>query len=207
MKNSAKGENLSGADSSTDPTAWVDRYGDYLFAYALSRVHKAHVAEEIVQETLLAALQARGSFLGGSTERTWLVGILRHKLFDHFRKAMREEPFSPGDAASTPEESAFETDGEWVGHWRDGEGPIEWHDPFRALEQKEFMEVLLRCIEALPENIAGVFVLRELEGSTSEEICDRMKISANNLWVMLHRARMRLRRCLEMKWFRPQQSL
>jgi RNA polymerase sigma-70 factor (ECF subfamily) len=206
MKNSAKGENLSGADSSTDPTAWVDRYGDYLFGYALSRVHNSHIAEEIVQETFLTALQARGSFLGESSERTWLVGILRHKLFDHFRRVMREASSQPTESATPPDDSAFETDGEWVGHWRDGEGPVEWHDPLRALEQKEFMEVFLRCLEALPENIAGVFVLRELEGSTSEEICDQMGISVNNLWVMLHRARMRLRRCLEMRWFRPQRS-
>ena len=204
MENGPKGEKPSGTGGGTDPATWVDLYGDYLFGYALSRVHKNHDAEEIVQETFLAALQARSSFLGEGSERTWLVGILRHKLFDHFRKVMREEPFPPTETAAAPEESAFETDGEWVGHWRHGKGPIEWHDPLRALEQKEFMEVLLRCLEALPENIAGVFMLREFEDSTSKEICARMGISANNLWVMLHRARMRLRRCLEMKWFRSQ---
>lgn len=206
IENSMKRSSLKegGPDSEhgpTDPTSWVDRYGDTLFSYALTRVNNRDIAEELVQETFLGGLQSLREFRGRSAEQTWLIGILRNKVFDHFRRVCRDRPSDGLESIPAEEEQPFQTDGEWVGHWRQDRGPIEWHDPLKALEQKEFQEILRRCLENLPMRIASAFTLREMESASSEEICETLGISLDNLWVMLHRARMQLRRCLEIRWF------
>lgn len=187
-----------------DPDRWVDQHGDALYRYALLRLRDHALAEDIVQETFLAALQARDKFAGHSSERTWLIGILKHKMVDHFRRASREMPLDQVETLSAESEDAFHTTGEWVGHWKEELGPATWGtDPAAVVEQKEFWTVFERCLSALPARLAQVFVLRELDGLSTEEICETLNISANNLWVMLHRARAQLRRSLEMNYFHP----
>ena len=187
-----------------DPSAWVDRHGDYLYRYALMRLRDPALAEDAVQETLLAALQSRKAFEGRSAERTWLTGILKHKLVDHFRKASRQA-YSNSDRAegeAFEHDELFRADGEWKGHFDPTRAPVEWcAGPAELLEQGEFWETFRRCIQPLPPRITSAFTLREMEGLSSEEICEVLGITANNLWVMLHRARMHLRRCLELNWF------
>ncbi|MGH7450527.1 MAG: sigma-70 family RNA polymerase sigma factor [bacterium] len=183
------------------PEAWVDKHGDYLYNYAMQRLHDRELAEEMVQETFLAALKARHTFAQHSSERTWFVGILRHKIADHFRRLHRERPVADFEI-NPPDDELFHKSGEWVDHWTTEGAPREWtDDPSQVVEQKDFWEIFSRCLAQLPPRLAQAFTLREVEGLSSHEICDLLNITPNNLWVMLHRARARLRRSLEVNWF------
>jgi RNA polymerase sigma-70 factor (ECF subfamily) len=178
-----------------DPEDWVDRYGDLLYRFALSRVGAAHVAEDLVQETFVAALRGRENFHGRSSVRTWLMAILKHKIVDHFRRDGRETPVADAGLAADVSEELFNQRGHWAAK------PPRWHtDPSRAHEQKEFLDVLYRCLSEIPSRQADAFLLREVDGRTTEEICKELEISSSNCWVMLYRARMGLRKCLEIRW-------
>lgn len=185
-----------------DPAAWVDDHGDYLYRYALLRLRDEARAEDVVQESLLAALQHLDSYSGRSTERTWLTGILKHKIVDQIRKACREVPFDPSDTDLSEFDPLFERDDEWRGHWNDSLSPRIWQrSPEEAVQQTEFFGVLQRCIGKLPDRVACVFMLREMDDLDTDEICKMLELSSSNFWVMMHRARMALRRCIELNWF------
>lgn len=184
-----------------NPEVWVDQHGDYLFRFAMSRLRDRALAEEAVQETFLAALKSRESFGGQSSERTWLIGILKHKIIDHYRRTSRELPLFE-DQLSGEQEESFRSSGEWVGHWTEQAAPSDWGDAQKSLEQKEFWEVLHRCLSTLPERLAQVFILREMDEMSSSEICKILNITESNLWVMLHRSRAQLRRALETNYFK-----
>jgi RNA polymerase sigma-70 factor (ECF subfamily) len=189
----------------TNPDQWVDLHGDYLYGYAMRRLRDADLVEELVQETFLAALQSRQKFAGQSSERTWLIGILKHKIVDRFRKSSREVPLDDAELLANEHDSMFRQTGEWVGHWTSDAAPKDWgHDPRAAMEKKEFWNTLDRCLGELPPRLAQVFILREVEELSTEEICQTLNISANNLWVMLHRARTQLRQSLEAGYFGQQ---
>lgn len=190
----------------SDPQGWPDLYGDYLYRFALLRTRETSVAEEMVQETFLAALQARGRFAGQSTERSWMVGILKHKIVDHYRKVTREIPTDDIDRVWTGEDPDGTFD--QSGHWKtDQTAPLDWPDnPVGVLEKKQFWDVLKRCLGELPPRMAQVFTLREVDDVSSEEICTMLGISPNNLWVLLHRSRKHLRQCLETHHFGPRVS-
>jgi RNA polymerase sigma-70 factor (ECF subfamily) len=179
----------------TDPETWVESYGDYLFRYARHRVQNRDVAEDLVQETLMAALRTRDGFEGRSSERTWLLSILRHKMIDYIRKASRERPTDNGLSPDDLSEEFFDEKGMWAVR------PSRWDtDPGRVLEKKEFWEKLMECLAELPKRMAQAFSLRKLEQMDSEEVSETLEVTSNNLGVLLYRARLRLRRCLEVKW-------
>lgn len=191
----------------SNPEKWIDDHGDYLYGFAMFRLRDQHAAEDAVQETLLAGLQSRERFDGRSSERTWLVGILKHKVVDHYRKVGNAREVSWQSESSTDDFEPFERTGEWIGHWRAEFAPTNWEpDAFAMLERKDFWSTLDRCLAKLPEKTAIAFVMREIDGFSSEEICDVLDLSRNNLWVMLHRARMKLRDSLDIEWFRNQGS-
>jgi len=186
-------EDSGETDRLTEPEEWVDLHGDALYGFALLRTGNAHVSEDLVQETFLAALKSRSSFAGQSSERTWLVGILKHKLIDHFRKHKREQPFQEeeGDTAE-----AFDRKGAW------STPPGRWPKaPETLLEDQEFWQAFSACLKELPQRLREVFSMRELDDLKTEEICKVTGVTATNLWTMLHRARARLRKCLEAGWF------
>lgn len=179
-----------------DPSDWVDRYGDYLFRYAMLRLRDRSAAEDLVQETFLAAYKNRSSFSGSSSEATWMVGILKHKIADHFRRQSREAPLPGGDLPDPPGDDPFNAAGRWA------TGPTEWGgNPADLFRQKEFLQQLTKCLSGLSPNQANAFTLREIEGADTNEICKVLNVTETNLWVILHRARMYLRRCLEANWF------
>lgn len=179
-----------------DPSEWVDRYGDYLFRYAMLRLRDRPVAEEMVQETFLAALKDRGTFSGDSSEGTWLIGVLKHKIADHYRRQAREAPLEEGDLGEHPDVELFNG----VGHWTTG--PAEWGgNPADLYRQGEFLDRFRMCLSELSPNHANAFTLREIDGLGTAEICKVLGVSETNLWVILHRARALLRRCLETRWF------
>jgi RNA polymerase sigma-70 factor (TIGR02943 family) len=187
---------------STDPSAWLETHGDYLYRYAMFRLRNATAAEDAVQETLLAALQASNRYQGSSSERTWLVEILKHKIIDHYRRIGRAREVRAFDLGED-EYDPFERSGEWEGHWREDMAPTDWHlDASATLEKKEFWETLDRCLSDLPQRTALAFTMREIDGLSSEEVCDVLDLSRNNLWVLLHRARLQLRYSLEAAWVR-----
>ncbi|MHC4106905.1 MAG: sigma-70 family RNA polymerase sigma factor [Planctomycetota bacterium] len=181
--------------SLSDPSEWVDRHGDALYGYALLQLRDAEAAEERVQETLLAALEARRSFRGGSSERTWFMGILKHKICDQFRR--RRDP-SVRDAAlaAEPVAAIFTASGIWKGKLQAWGG-----DPQADADRAEFWEAMRGCLSGLPSRMHDAFCLRELHGLATAEICQVLEISATNLWTLLHRSRALLRECLERRWF------
>ncbi|HEX6126194.1 MAG TPA: sigma-70 family RNA polymerase sigma factor [Pyrinomonadaceae bacterium] len=187
-----------------DPTAWVDEHGDYLFRYAMMRLRDETRAEDAVQEALLAAIQSISSYSGKASERTWLTGILKHKIVDYYRRAGNEQPLNGDDGELLAEvEKFFERDDVWNGHWNNKLQPHNWDtSPEATYQESEFFEVLQNCLSKLPDRVAGVFMLREMDGLDSSEICEILSVSNANFWVMMHRARLALRRCIEVNWFR-----
>ena len=180
----------------TSPEKWVDDYGDSLYYYALGRVRNPQVAEEVVQETFLAALKAQNSFSGRSTEKTWLLGILKHKIIDHFRARAKENPVEDVEALPDPEQSAYDARGHRI------VTPEHWgSDPLNEVQLNEFWSTFRKCVDAVPDKLAEPFILREYEELSSQEVCSILGISANNLWVRLHRARAHIRLCLEQKMY------
>ena len=181
-----------------DPAHWLDKYGDYLYRYALMRVRDSAVAEDILQETLLGAFRSSQRHVGQSSERTWLVGIMKHKVADYFRRVGRMTQLTIDDEES----ESFENSGPWRGHWREDQAPASWHlDANAILESHEFWETLDQCLSRLPQQMAIVFTLREIDGLSANEICEILQITPNNLCVILHRGRTRLRHMLETEWF------
>ena len=191
----------------SDPERWVELYGDYLFKYAFMRLRDSTKAEDAVQETFLAALKGGKTFAGRSAEKSWLVGILKNKICDYYRKASRETSFTDLEFYSDEESDRFIPDGLFKDGWIHELGPLEWSsDPGASLDSQEFWKTFHDCSSKLPKNVAAAFNLREVDGVESKEICSMLNISENNLWVMLHRARMALRRCLETNWFAKQEG-
>jgi len=184
-----------------DPERWVRDHGDGLFGFAALRVRDRSVAQDLVQETFLAAIKAKENFAGRSNERAWLFGILRNKLADFYRFQGRELPAADLEGALPEEKNAFWPTGVGRDGWVKGLAPKAWETPEEILVTKEFQEVLRACLSRLPLKIAQAFVMREIDDVSSKEICKALDVSPNNVWVMLHRARMALRRCLEVHWF------
>jgi len=180
----------------SDPATWLDQHGDSLYRFALLRVRNPTTAEDLVQETLLAAWRAKENFAGQAAERTWLIAILKNKLIDHFRRSSRETPL-PDIADNDDAIDALFV--EHTGHW--AQPPAAWPRPDDALEQAEFWRVFQDCLAGLPDRQAQVFTLTEVDGLSTEELCKALAAQPSNVWVMLHRARLRLRACLEQRWF------
>jgi RNA polymerase sigma-70 factor, ECF subfamily len=189
----------SNAGSLSLPEQWLDLHGDALFRYALMLVSDEHIAEDLVQDTLIAAFEARDRYSSAASERTWLIGILRHKAIDHLRRDRREDEVVAGV------DPAVEGNFNRFGKWR--KPPRNWTpNPEKLLESKEFWTIFQGCMSALPQFIREAFALRVVEGISSSEVCRILDITNTNLWTQLSRARERLRRCLEIKWFNIQET-
>jgi RNA polymerase sigma-70 factor (ECF subfamily) len=176
----------------------VDEHGDYLYRYALARVGRREAAEDLVQDTFLAALQAVDTFAGRSTERTWLTSILKKKLIDRLRRQHRTR------LASDLGQTDAWLDGlhDWAGRWK--AAPGRWGgDPVELLQRREFWQAFERCRAGLPDRLREVLSLRLLDNVPAEKICRALDISPTNLWTLLHRARARLWHCLDRKGLGP----
>lgn len=173
---------------------WLSEHGDYLYRFALARLRDTHQAEDVVQETFVAAIKSN-NFAEQSSPRTWLTGILKHKIIDVMRKNNRE--ISASDLL-TDEETELDDFFNAKGHWEDK--PQAWNVPDNALEQKQFLKILQSCIDRIPNKLATLFMMRDVEERDNEEICKELNITSTNAWVMLYRARMGIRKCLEINW-------
>ena len=179
--------------SSTDPRLWLTAHGDVMYRYALKHLRDPVLAEDLVQEALLAAWKAHDTFDGRSQERTWLIGILRHKILDHFRRQHRERPATDSEWFDrAAEEQRFDERGGWQRR------PGAWdQDPEQAARSREFRQALADCVALLPGAMAAAFTLRHDDELDTEDICKALNVSSTNLYVILYRARARLRDCLE----------
>ncbi len=190
------------SEAPRDPRhAEIETHRAYLVNYALAKLRDRGEAEEAVQEALVAALESLPDFRGDSSLRTWLTSILRFKIADHQRRAVRERQVfeSPPDDALDGDESWLDAQFDETGHWR--ESPKAWLDPASALEQRRFWDAFERCLGKLPPTAARVFFQREVIGEETRAICETEGITEGNCWVVLHRARHALRACLEANWF------
>ncbi len=174
---------------------WLEAHGDALFRFALMRVGRQEIAEDLVQETLLAALTAKDEFAGASSERTWLIGILKRKVVDVFRRRARSGGLD--DAVGGDDPAEFDQRGLWsvkVPRWSGS--------PEALLRDAEFRQALADCMSGLPDPLRAAITLREIEEVASDEVCKVLGVTPTNLWTLIHRARNRLRECLNARWFK-----
>jgi len=195
---SAKKQTSSAADTriTVNPEVWVETYADSLYGYAYVRINNSSLAEELVQDTFVAALGARENFRGNSSEKTWLFSILKNKIIDQLRRKYRDKTQSLDTVSDQGLDEYFDEQGAWLNK------PGKWKDnPQERFEQSEFLSVLRDCLTFLPSRHSDAFQLREMRDFDSEEICKILGISSTNYWVVLHRARLAIRACLEKNWF------
>jgi len=185
---------------STDPSKWVDKYADSLFNYAVLRVNDRDAARDLVQDTFLSALPSAGSFRGESSEKTWLFSILKNKIIDRYRKSALDKTIllTEGKEGFTLDDF-FEGDGEWKVSAR----PLNWHSgPGDSLRSREFFGILQKCLARLKVEWRALFTLKYLEELESDEICKELGLSSSNYWVIMHRAKLVLRQCMEKNWLK-----
>ena len=193
----ARESTMGTSTADLDPRRWVDDHGDALFRFAMLRLRDATAAEEVVQETFLAALQSVDRFAGNSSERTWLLGILKHKVIDHFRRLARDRV--TGETSNDADLQLFDENRYWIHE----DGPRDWGpDPATEYERARFAEILQGCLSGLPPRMAAAFTMREIDDLDSIEVCKVLEVTSTNLWVILHRARAQLRLCLESNWLK-----
>ncbi|SRR5579885_1171454 len=174
----------------------------YLYRYAITRLRDPDLAEDLVQDTILAAMEASERFQGRASLRTWLVSILRNKIIDALKARTRVVSLETDQSVDESLESEIDQQFDANGRWKMSLRPLAWADPEATLENTEFWTVFERCLEHVPPRTAEVFVLREVLGESIADICKILDISASNCSVLLFRARMRLRGCLDEHWFR-----
>ncbi|MFH4963917.1 sigma-70 family RNA polymerase sigma factor [Gaetbulibacter sp. M235] len=178
-----------------NPNKWIDLYADYLFNYTISRVNNRDIAQDLVQDTFLAALKSMKNFKGEANERTWLISILKRKIIDYYRKINSNKGKAEVRITSNNDS---ETDGDWL------EERVA--DPFDktaedTMQNTELGEAIFKCLTKLPEKQAEIFRMKTIEGLETEDICKELNITASNLWVIIHRARTAMASCLKENWF------
>ena len=189
------------SENTLNPAQWLKTYGDYLFSYALLKVNNRETAEDLVQDVLISAWKAKETFKGDSSEKTWLVAILKNKVIDHYRKK---------DILKNTSEYLTETEDDFskhffekiYGHWLADAAPQQWNNSAdSALQGEEFDRVLQQCVQKMPTKLIPVFIAKFLDDEDSETICKVHQISTSNYWVIIHRAKVLIRSCLEKNWF------
>ncbi|MFZ3088522.1 MAG: sigma-70 family RNA polymerase sigma factor [Methylotenera sp.] len=180
-----------------DSHKWLEEHGDYLFRFAVFKLKNAALAEDMVQETLLSALSAKDGFTFKATVRTWLTAILKNKIIDHWRHQGQEISFADlmdGAGEGQSVDDFFDKAGRWL------DMPNVYPNPDSALESKQFWRVFEGCLSRLKPQQAEVFLAKEIHGMSNDEISESYTLSSNNVWVLMHRARVAMGKCLELHW-------
>ncbi len=184
--------------NSVDPSQWVIKYADYLFAFALLRLNDSDLAGDLVQETFLAALEKIGHFERRCTEKTWLTSILKNKIFDIYRQKSSGPKNGFTRIDINGDHNFFQQES---GHWKLDKRPRELmiNDP-DPLENKELQDILKKCLKRLPPFWNTVFSMKFMDEKATSKICKELKITSSNYWVIIHRAKINLRDCLQRHW-------
>lgn len=194
-----KDQNITTMHHTCEPKQWVTKYADYLYSYALSRINDEELARDLVQETFLAALEKTGKFEGRSSESTWLTAIMKNKIVDVYRKKSsglaNRQQIRVGD--QDPDDFFEAGDGHWKVEHQPRAFGLESYDP---LTGKEFNNILKQCMQKLPTLWLSVFTMKHIDEETTETICSALKVTAANYWVIIHRAKVNLRECLQNNW-------
>ncbi len=184
-------------DNALDLDKMLEDHGDYLFRFSLMKLKDTAMAEDMVQDTFLSAMMAGDGFSSRASVRTWLTAIMKNKLIDHWRAQGKE--VSVADLMEGSDEDASVDDFfDMAGRWADM--PNAYPDPDSALENKQFWAIFRNCLSRLKPQQAEVFLAKEVHGMSNEEICESQSLNANNVWVLMHRARVSLGKCLELHW-------
>ncbi len=179
-----------------NPNKWIDSYADYLYNYTIARVNDSDIAKDLVQETFFSGLRSAKNFEGKSTERTWLISILKRKIIDYYRKINSKK----GQAEVR---MSFYDNGDNEGNWIEERVPQSWDKSAEQnIENDELKSQIEICISKLPQKYAMVFRMKTIQEFETDEICKELDITSSNLWVMIHRARTQLRECMEINWFK-----
>lgn len=185
-----------------NPNNWTNTYADELFGYAMNKTGRTELAEDLVQETFLAGLKSLKKFKGQSSERTWLFSILKFKIADYYRKASTKYEINNSKFEIDENsfiDNCFTEDGEW----KENSAPKDWGiDYSNSIENKELGTALNGCIDKLPENQKRLVALKLVEEEETEKVCKELNITTTNYWVIIHRAKLQLRGCLEKNWFK-----
>lgn len=176
-----------------DPKKWIDNYADQLYAFCQIRINNSNISEDLVQETFLSAWKARETYKAEASEKNWLFAICKNKIIDHYRK--NHGNFVSSDKDET--DSYFNSED----HWTSEKQPNDWGiNGMAHIEKKEFYQVFTKCKQKLKELQQQVFVLKYMEDFDSDQICQILGITSSNYWVLIHRAKLQLRSCLEKNW-------
>jgi RNA polymerase sigma-70 factor (TIGR02943 family) len=188
----------------TNPKEWVSSYGDYLYHIAMIRVNNTETARDLVQDTFLSAIKAIDSFKGTSSEKTWLTSILKNKIIDHYRKKsiLKDTSQYLDQTEEGFYEHFFQADETSSNHWTSGSMPAIWKsEADQNLTDGEFYRVLEACIQKMPPKFIPVFTAKFMDEDDAEKICKDHQITPSNYWVIIHRAKLLMRSCIEKHWF------
>ncbi len=180
-----------------DPQKWLELYGDKMYQYALPRVNDIGMAEDLVQETFLSALKGLDGYKGEAPEKNWLFSILKNKIIDHYRKKSKEQPIISIPELNS-EDDWFTKEGNWAGNRK----PKNWHASDNPVERKEIQKIINWCKDQLKAPQQHVFTLKYMEDLDSDKICKVLNITPSNYWILIHRARLRMRDCVEKHWLK-----
>lgn len=189
---------------SLHPEKWVTLYGDYLYSLAMMKTGSRETSQDLVQEVFLSAIKAKDTFSGRSSERTWLTAILQNKVIDFYRKKdiLKDASDYLAETDHSFHTAFFESAVESYGHWRQDTAPHTWAESAdAAMKKKEFYKILHYCINKMPPKLIPAFVAKYIDGEDTEKVCKELDLSSSNYWVMIHRAKVLMRRCLEKSWF------
>ena len=181
-----------------NPKKWVDNYADYLFNYAITRVHEQDLAKDLVQETFLAALKSMANFQGKSSERTWLTAILKYKIIDLYRKKSSGLISNKEIEDEEVQQDDFFNSSD--GHWKKEHAPSPFLSIDDPLQEREFNRILQHCIKKLPSLWASVFSMKHIDDEKTEVILEELRLTSANFWVIIHRTKLSLRACLQKNW-------
>lgn len=176
-------------------TCWVQLYSDGLYSWALHKTSNKETAEDLVQETFLVAVKSAEQFRGDSNPKTWLFSILNNKINDHFRKSYRNPVIS--------DDAIIDLIFDETEHWKESQKPQPWlTEQSNLFDDAEFQAEWQKCLQRLPAHWNAAVQLKFIDEKKSEEVCQELAITDTNFWQILHRAKLQLRKCLELNWFK-----
>lgn len=196
-------EGQKSPEANEELAAWVIKFTDDLYSWAYYKTSSKELAEDLVQDTFVAALKGMPKFKRDSNPKTWLYSILNNKIADYYRKKLRSININEPDNSSDRDE--FDKFFDSAGLWHHDQVPTDWGSPDSILDDEEFYKVLLYCLENLPEKWSLVIRLKYIDDKAGDYICKELNVTKTNYWQILHRSKLNLRKCLEINWFCKEQ--